>query len=148
MAESMNLHNLQATAPRAAEEAARVDRSARRVAEAATEAQPAEGQDSVSAGLMAAVQELHRGEESSREEKDPSEEQEESLKSSFTELNSALTHFSKSIRFTSFEDSGELYAQVINTATDEVIKSIPSEEALSMMSRIHDALGMMLDAKG
>ncbi|MHC4885028.1 MAG: flagellar protein FlaG [Planctomycetota bacterium] len=148
MAESVNLHNLQATAPRAAEAAARVDRSARRVAESAAEAPPAEAKDTVSEGLMAAVRELHHEEEAPRPEKDPTEAQREELRDAFTGVNDIMSHFSKSIRFETFEDSGELYAQVIDSATSEVIKSIPSEEALSMMSRIHNALGMLVDTNG
>jgi uncharacterized FlaG/YvyC family protein len=47
-----------------------------------------------------------------------------------------------------FEESGELYAKVINKDTNEVLKTIPSEEALDLMNRVQDMVGLLLDEEG
>ena len=77
-----------------------------------------------------------------------SEPQSDALKTAFAGINKVMDRFSKSIKFAVYEDSGSLYAQVINTDTEEVIKTIPSEEALEMMSRVNYVLGMLIDEKG
>ncbi|MFH0910265.1 MAG: flagellar protein FlaG [Planctomycetota bacterium] len=76
------------------------------------------------------------------------EAQRDSLKNAFHNLNSIMQHFAKAIRFAIYEQSDDLYAQVINTETNEVVKTIPSEKALEMMQRIHEVLGMLVDEKG
>jgi flagellar protein FlaG len=67
--------------------------------------------------------------------------------SAFEDLNQMMERFHKAIRFEVFEDSGDVYAQIIDTNTEEVLKSIPSEEALETMNRINQVLGMFIDAE-
>lgn len=76
------------------------------------------------------------------------EQDEGALEQAFQELNTFMDRLHKSIRFDVYDDSGTLYAQVIDTSTDEVIRTIPSEEALAMMSRVNEVLGLLIDERG
>ena len=137
----VSLVDLQNAAPHAAEAAAKVERSAQQMAANSQAAQ----QKQVQEKKLSPVQELQQKE---LDEKSLSEKQRDALKDAFRDLNSVMNHFSRSIRFAVFEQSGDMYAQVINTNTEEVVKTIPSKEALQMMSRVHDVLGMILDEEG
>ena len=140
MAEPISLIELQSVTPRATETAAQIDRAT----EAANTA-TAEQEIKQASQLDAAVKEL---EQSKTEEEPLTEHQRDALKDSFRGLNNVMDSFSKSIRFAVFEQSGDLYAQVINMDTDEVVKTIPSEEAMEMMARINEVVGMLIDAEG
>lgn len=62
-------------------------------------------------------------------------------------LNDVMNTFNKGLRFEVNEKIDALYVKIINKDTDEVIKTIPSEEVLRMMERMQSALGMILDAQ-
>lgn len=106
----------------------------------------AQAEAAKTATAVAPVKEAPKPEEQKQESM--SERQRDALREAFKGLNTFMSDFSKSIRFAIFEQSGDLYAQVINTQTDEVVKTIPSEEALAMMNRIHDMIGMLVDKEG
>jgi len=69
----------------------------------------------------------------------------EALKGAIGDLNIVMENFRKSIRFALYKQTDELYAQVINVDTNEVIKTVPSEEMLAVMERIDRMLGMFVD---
>lgn len=73
--------------------------------------------------------------------------QEETLSAITEQLNDVMTAFNKGLRFEVNEKIDALYVKIINKSTDEVIKTIPSEEVLRMMERMHSALGMILDTE-
>jgi flagellar protein FlaG len=83
------------------------------------------------------------------EAKGPVDEQKkEAFRELIKSLNAEAGGYSKSISFDVFEESGELYAKVINKNTNEVLKTIPSEEALDLMNRVQDMVGLLLDEEG
>jgi flagellar protein FlaG len=85
---------------------------------------------------------------SETEHKSLSEKQSDALKMAFNDLNTVMDRFARSIRFAVFEQSGDLYAQVVDTKNNEVVKTIPSQDALEMMARLHEVIGMLVDQKG
>ncbi len=76
------------------------------------------------------------------------EQQKEALKNAFKGIDNVMNQFNKSISFAVYEDSGELYAQVINNETKEVMKTYPSKEMLEVMNRISKSIGMLIDKQG
>ncbi|MBN1256822.1 MAG: flagellar protein FlaG [Planctomycetes bacterium] len=140
MAEPISLVELSSVTPRASETAAQIDRATQ-----ASSSAVAEQEIKQATQLDASIKEL---EKSKTEEEPLTERQKNALKEAFRELNSVMDNFRKSIRFAIFEQSGDLYAQVINVSTDEVVKTIPSEEAMEVMARINEVVGMLIDAEG
>jgi len=53
----------------------------------------------------------------------------------------------KSLRLAIFEPTGDLYAKIVNSATGEVIKTIPPEELLKTYARIEDYVGKLMDSE-
>jgi flagellar protein FlaG len=63
------------------------------------------------------------------------------------QLNRVMSAFHKGIRFQLHEDLDRPYVQIVNQETKEVVKSIPPEEMLDVMARLHRVLGMILDTE-
>ncbi len=63
------------------------------------------------------------------------------------QLNHVMSAFHKGIRFQLHEDLDRPYVQIINQDTKEVVKSIPPEEMLDVMARLHRVIGMILDTE-
>ncbi|MCC8189167.1 MAG: flagellar protein FlaG [Planctomycetes bacterium] len=62
--------------------------------------------------------------------------------------NSSLQLLNRSLRFRVHRDSDELQVQVVDTETDRVIRSIPSDEMLDLATRMRElsGLGAMVDS--
>jgi flagellar protein FlaG len=115
----------------------------------AAPASPAAPQETAAAARAAATAETARTlKAAAAERQEYSEEQRRQAKTALGDINEMMAHFNKSVRFALFEESGKMYAQVVNIKTDEVIKTIPSEEALETMMRVHEVLGMLIDEEG
>jgi flagellar protein FlaG len=52
---------------------------------------------------------------------------------------------SRKLSFSIDHDSGELFVQVKDMATGEVIRQIPSKEVMSMHQRLDEMMGILLD---
>ncbi|MCF6201897.1 MAG: flagellar protein FlaG [Hydrogenimonas sp.] len=64
------------------------------------------------------------------------------------QLNKEMNPLNTSIRF-GFDDSlEELYVSVIDTSSDQVIRKIPSEEAMRLAAKMRELVGMIFDKKG
>ncbi len=63
------------------------------------------------------------------------------------QLNQVMESFNKDIRFKVHEDSGQVYAQIIDKKTHEVVRTIPSEDMLEHMARLNEVIGMFLDTE-
>ncbi len=64
------------------------------------------------------------------------------------QLNKEMDPLNTSIRF-GFDDSvEELYVSVIDTSNDQVIRKIPSEEAMRLAAKMRELVGMLFDKKG
>ena len=74
-----------------------------------------------------------------------SEEQMENLDDAIEKLNETANIFHRSLKFSINEDAKRTKISVINTDTKEVIREIPSEEVLDMVTRMRDYLGLIFD---
>jgi hypothetical protein len=52
------------------------------------------------------------------------------------------------VRLRIFQPTGRVYAEVLDSSTREVVKTIPPMELLKAMARIDQALGLLLDREG
>ncbi len=64
------------------------------------------------------------------------------------QLNKEMNPLNTSIRF-GFDDSiEELYVSVIDTSNEQIIRKIPSEEAMRLAAKMRELVGMIFDKKG
>ena len=77
-----------------------------------------------------------------------SKRQQEKLRDMVEGLNLIARSYNKNLRFQIFEETGDLFAQVINVDTGEIIKTVPPLELLEALARISDAVGLLVDKSG
>ncbi|MDF1555042.1 MAG: flagellar protein FlaG [Deferrisomatales bacterium] len=63
-------------------------------------------------------------------------------------VNSFLASGNNHIQFALHEGSGKMMVEVIDNATEEIIKTFPSKELLDLASKIGELLGTLMDRKG
>ena len=78
---------------------------------------------------------------------DESEEQKEKLESAIKKLNETAKVFNRSLKFKMHEATHRTMISVIDTDTDKVIREIPGEEALDMVAKMQEYLGLIFDKK-
>ncbi len=61
------------------------------------------------------------------------------------ELNVIARNYKKGLRFRIFEETGDVFAQVIDVETGEVIRTVPPLALLQTLARISEAVGLILD---
>ncbi len=71
-------------------------------------------------------------------------EKSQKVRNRIAEVNSKLTEHTK-CEFSYHEDTKRVSIKVINTDTDEVIREIPPEEALDMLSKMWEVAGILVD---
>lgn len=149
MADPMALE-VQNAVPHTAEAVGRADRAAQRQAAQRVAADGAVTipEKGVPAEEATRIKQAEEKQDATQERESLTERQKEALTQSFKDLNRVMTQFNRSIRFSVFEQSGDLYAQVVNTKTDEVVRTIPSEEAMELMARIDEVIGLFVDEQG
>ena len=76
------------------------------------------------------------------------EQQEQQFQDMIEGLNVIARSCRKKLRFQIFEETGELFAQVVDAETGDVIKSVPPLELLEALARISDAVGLLVDESG
>ncbi len=69
----------------------------------------------------------------------------EDINNALNKLNDTLETYNQHLRFKYFEDAERMMVQVVDMPTQEVIKEIPPEEILEMVSRIKEMVGVILD---
>ena len=62
-------------------------------------------------------------------------------------INQSLQSLRRELHFSVDEGSGRTIIKVVNTDTEEVIRQIPSEEVLSLMDKLDDGSGLLLDTQ-
>ena len=62
-------------------------------------------------------------------------------------INQRLAETGADLRFSMDEDSGKLIVRVVDTATKEVIRQIPSEESLAISQSIEKLQGLLVKQK-
>ena len=75
------------------------------------------------------------------------ETQEERLDSAVEKLNETARVFNRSLKFSIHEATNRTMISVIDTETDKVIREIPSEEALDIVAKMQEYLGLIFDKK-
>ena len=78
---------------------------------------------------------------------DESKEQQEKLESAIEKLNKTAKVFNRSLKFKMHEATHRTMISVIDTDTDKVIREIPGEEALDMVAKMQEYLGLIFDKK-
>ncbi|MBQ2593563.1 MAG: flagellar protein FlaG [Candidatus Riflebacteria bacterium] len=78
---------------------------------------------------------------------DESEEQKEKLENAIKKLNETAKVFNRSLKFKMHEATHRTMISVIDTDTDKVIREIPGEEALDMVAKMQEYLGLIFDKK-
>ena len=69
------------------------------------------------------------------------------LQKKVEELNESIANSGKEIRFKYNDDAEELYVEVIDKATQEVIASLPPEFLIELSIKMKELIGMFLDEK-
>ncbi|BBG65699.1 possible flagellar protein [Hydrogenimonas sp.] len=64
------------------------------------------------------------------------------------QLNKEMNPLNTSIRFGFDDSTEELFVSVIDTSNDQVIRKIPSEEAMKLAAKMRELVGMIFDKKG
>ena len=62
-------------------------------------------------------------------------------------MNEVATVFNTSLAFSVDKPTGKTVIKVMDKATDEVIRQIPPEEALRLIGKLRDVMGMLLDVE-
>jgi flagellar protein FlaG len=76
-----------------------------------------------------------------------SKEQQEKLESAIEKLNKTAKVFNRSLKFKMHEATHRTMISVIDDNTDKVIREIPGEEALDMVAKMQEYLGLIFDKK-
>lgn len=74
-----------------------------------------------------------------------SEEQQKNLEEAVEKLNETANIFHHSLKFSIHEATHRTMISVVDTDTDKVIREIPGEEALDMVARMQEYLGLIFD---
>lgn len=69
------------------------------------------------------------------------------IKEEMDKLNDVLAAMDKNLRFKFHDQTDQLYVEVINTKTQEVIKSLPPEYMLELSVKMKELVGMIIDEK-
>jgi len=64
------------------------------------------------------------------------------------QLNDVVTPLNTDIQFGFSDDISALYLNVVDTKTNDVIRQMPSEEAIELMTRMREFVGMLFDKRG
>jgi flagellar protein FlaG len=76
----------------------------------------------------------------------------EAIKQELTELagklNAEIAPLSNDIRFGFNDKIGQLMVNVVDVKTGEVIRQFPTEEAVEIMTKMKELIGMLFDKKG
>lgn len=80
-------------------------------------------------------------------QRDNFEKNEEILEEAVDKLNKTAVIFDRSIRFQVHEKTHRTMVSVVDIINDKVIRQIPHEEVLDLVSKMDDYLGMIFDKK-
>jgi flagellar protein FlaG len=81
---------------------------------------------------------------STEEEKQAAQKELEEVKQSVEDLNEFILPYNSSINFSIDKESGRLVVKVIDNETKEVIKQIPSEEAVKLARSLEQLQGLLV----
>jgi flagellar protein FlaG len=70
------------------------------------------------------------------------------LKEITEEVNDAIKPLNQDLKFHFDDKSNELVVKVVDTKTDKVIKQFPPQEALNLMQKVKEVVGLLFDERG
>ena len=82
------------------------------------------------------------------DEKKSKEEIKKELEKVVEELNKAMNPLNQDLKFNFDDKADELIVKVIDKRTDKVIRQFPPEEALKLMEKMRELVGLLFDKKG
>ncbi|WP_060508311.1 flagellar protein FlaG [Pseudomonas sp. NBRC 111124] len=71
----------------------------------------------------------------------------EKVKNAVSQIEKFLSESKRNLEFSTDEQSGQVVVKVIASATGELIRQLPSEEALRIAHSLNDASSLLFDAK-
>jgi flagellar protein FlaG len=71
----------------------------------------------------------------------------QAIRNALERANKALAGMDRRFEFSVHEKTGEVMIKVINKATNEVIREIPNEKFLDMMTKLQELVGLNIDEK-
>lgn len=74
-------------------------------------------------------------------------EQQEKLDEQIKKLNEAIASSGKELKFKYNEDAKQLYVEVLDAQTKEVVTSLPPEFLIDLSLKMKDIIGVFLDKK-
>ncbi|HOT27380.1 MAG TPA: flagellar protein FlaG [Candidatus Ozemobacteraceae bacterium] len=80
------------------------------------------------------------------EAEDPAKQMEK-IKDAVDKLNKTSMIFDRSLKFRIHDATKEMMVSVIDVANDKVIREIPSQEALDLVAKMQEYLGIIFDKK-
>jgi len=92
---------------------------------------------------------IHKNDSSSKEEREQKTKiTKEELQKLTEKLNKEMSPLNPDIKFHFNDKVDEMVVNVIDKNTDKVIRKIPSEEALKIMEKMRELIGILFDKKG
>lgn len=76
-----------------------------------------------------------------------SEEEKEKLEAELKKLNDSIVSYGKLLRFKYDEEAETSYVEVVDTATNEVVASLPPEFLIDLSIKMKELIGMFIDEK-
>lgn len=76
------------------------------------------------------------------------EEQAKRLKEAVDELNRNMSPLNFGIRFGFSDEIDSMYVSVYERKTNKIIRKIPTDEAMQLMAKMREIVGMIFDKKG
>jgi len=85
--------------------------------------------------------------ESKKEARVTEAQQTEKLKAAVKEIDNFVKSVQRNLEFSIDEGSGEIVVKVIASDTGEVVRQLPSAEAIKIAESLHNAHSLLFDAK-
>lgn len=74
-------------------------------------------------------------------------EQQEKLEEQIKKLNESIASSGKELKFRYNQDANQLYVEVLDSKTKEVVSSLPPEFLIDLSLKMKEMIGMFLDEK-
>jgi flagellar protein FlaG len=101
----------------------------------------------IGADRIDARQSLSANEQTVPLAKESSQPSNEQLDQATADMNKRVQSLKRDLRFSVNEDTGETVIRVIDSATQDLIRTIPSDEFLSVSQQLNQSVGLLLNAK-
>lgn len=101
----------------------------------------------IEADKAVARQELSGNEQSVPPTMESSQPSNQQLEQAAEDLNKHVQNLQRDLHFSINDDTGETVIRVVDSASQKTIRTIPSDEFLSMTQQLNQSVGMLLNAQ-